>query len=514
MHTHTPTRSALALTPLLLLAGCAVGPDYHAPQTAAHDAFHASQEPQPGPSKLTSRPADLARWWETLADPQLESLLQRGIDANLDLKIALARLREVRAQRGVVAADELPTLNAGGAYTRGRSSENTRQNASQFEPSEGTDLYRIGFDASWELDFFGRVRRSVEAADADIGVALEARNDTLLSIAAEIGRNYVELRGFQKRLDVIEFAIQTERDTAGLVEARLKAGLATELDVAQARAQLASRESQRPPLRVGLKRVAHRLGVLTGQEPGALLEELAQTRPIPSVPPQVATGMPADLIRRRPDIRRAERQIAAATARVGVATADLYPRFTLLGDFGFQSSQIGDLLDANSRAWSIGPAFTWPLFDAGRVRSTIKVRDAQLEENVFTYERTVLNAYEEVENAMVSFIQEQDRRASLTSAVESSTRAVELARERYQSGVVDFLNVLDSQRLLYVTKDQLAESEQEVTVNLIALYKALGGGWESMIPAQPQSESESQSQPPAPQPGSQTDDQPQPPNAP
>ncbi|HLO41847.1 MAG TPA: efflux transporter outer membrane subunit, partial [Phycisphaerales bacterium] len=472
------TIAGLAATGVLALAlaGCKVGPDYSDRAVNAHDQFHALDDAQPGPSKLVNGPASIQRWWSTLNDPVLDGLLGRSINANLDLKLAQSRLMEARAQRGVVAADQWPQIDANGGYTRSRASDHSPQGQFNNSDSGGRDLYSVGFDASWELDIFGRVARSVEAADADLAAAEEDRNDVLVTLVAEVARNYVELRGFQKRVQVTAGAIQTERDSADLVRARFNAGLATELDVAQAESQTASRESQLPPLEVGLRRAAHRLAILMGQEPGALLEELRPVQAIPVAPPQVAVGVPADLIRRRPDIRRTERRIAAATARVGVATADLYPRFTLFGSFGLESDQIGNLIDMNSRRWSIGPSFNWPIFDAGRIRGTINVRDAQLDQAVLTYERTVLGAYEEVENSMVSFIQEQQRRISLAAAAESSARAVALARERYQSGVVDFLNVLDAQRLLYQSEDQLALSEQSVTVELISLYKALGGG--------------------------------------
>lgn len=460
------------------LSGCAVGPDYTPPEMATSGQFRSLSESQPVSSRLVAGPARVDRWWALLSDPMLDSLVERAVSANLDLRIAATRLSEARALRGTVAAEQFPRVDAGAGYERYRSSENTSRGFRVEEDSSGADSYRAGFDASWEIDLFGRVKRSVEAADADVSVAAETLSDVLVSLVAETARNYSELRAFQRRLAVTEFAIQTERDTLALVEARLRAGLATELDVAQARTQLSGRMSQLPPLRVGVRRSSHRLAVLIGQEPGALLDELAEARPIPPVPAEVAVGVPADLIRRRPDIRRSEREIAAATARVGVATADLYPRFTLLGSFGLESGRFGDLFDLDSRRWSIGPSMSWPVFDGGRIRSTIRVRDAQLERALLAYEKSVLVAFEEVENAMVAFIHEQGRRVSLSDAVDSSTLAVELARERYQNGLVDFLNVLDSQRLLYLAQDELVLSEQTVTVELIALFKALGGGWE------------------------------------
>jgi outer membrane protein, multidrug efflux system len=482
---------ASVLTVFGLVAGCAVGPDYTPPSREAHGSFHAIGQEQQGPSKVSGAGADHAEWWKRFGDPTLDSLVERAVSSNLDLRLAESRLREARAQRGIVAADRLPTVTGEGGYTRSRGSDTTNEGFGRQQSSDGVDLCRAGFDASWELDFFGRVRRSVEAADADVGAAAEERRDVLVSLLAELASNYVEFRGFQRRIEVVERTIQTEIETVELVSARFKAGLTTELDVAQAQAQLATRQSQRPPLRIGLKRASHRIAVLLGQEPGSLLEELGSSAMIPVPPGEVAVGAPADLLRRRPDIRRAERQIAASTARVGVATADLYPRFTLLGSFGFESGQVGDLVDMNSRVWSIGPGFSVPVFNAGRLRSAVKVRDEQLDQSLTTYERTVLTAFEEVENALVAYVQEQIRRQSLAEAVASNERAVSLSKERYQSGVVDFLNVLDSQRLLYQSQDQLVESDQQVTGNLVALYKSLGGGWRdepaAQAPADPES---------------------------
>ncbi len=479
----------------LSLAGCAVGPDYKAPQTQAPAAWS-----EPLEAGVKAGPADLRKWWTTLGDPALDSLIERAVAGSLDLREAAARVREARAQRGVAASELWPEVDVTGSYSRSRASENGAfvggsggGGAPVAGRNEATDLYQAGFDASWEIDVFGRVRRSVEAADADIGAATEAHRDVLVTLLAEVARNYVELRTFQSRLEIAQQNVKVQQATVDLSRSRYEAGLTSELDVARSESQLATTQSQIPVLDTGVKTAAHRLGVLLGQQPGALLGELAASKPIPPAPGEaggggggggggVPVGLPSDLLRRRPDIRRAERDLAAATARIGMATADLFPRFSLTGSFGFQSTQVGDLVDGDSRFWSIGPAVRWPIFEAGRIRSNINVQGARQEQAAARYERTVLTAFEDVENALVAYSRQQARRASLEQAVAADLRAVDLANELYTRDLTDFLNVLDSQRQLFLLQDQLVESQGTVTTSLIALYKALGGGWDEPSP--------------------------------
>ncbi|MDX2117958.1 MAG: efflux transporter outer membrane subunit [Planctomycetota bacterium] len=477
---------------LALLAGCTVGPNYAARDSKMPDAFAnvPSGAVEGVAGKTGSTPeageAQLANWWRSFNDPALESLVQRAIAANLDLKGAEARVREARGQRRVAGSADMPQVNASGGYTRSRLSENGSQSsAAQAQDSGGSDLFQGGFDASWELDVFGGTRRNVEAADATIAATENDRRDVLVSVLAEVCRNYVDVRGFQQRLSLAERTVALQQQTLELAEARFKAGLTGELDVSQARAQLATRQSQIPPLAIGLKQATHRLGVLLGEQPNALSEELAKAGEIPTTPEHVPVGLPADLLRRRPDIRRAERQLAAATARVGAATADLYPKFRLVGDFGFQSSQFGDLFDMNSRFWSIGPSVSVPIFEAGRIRGNIAVQEARVDQAAAAYDKAVLTAMEDVENSLVSFVQEQSRRRTLAASVEANRRSVELSQQLYQSGIVDFRNVLENQRNLYDSEDQLVQSVRGVSANLIALYKALGGGWESVEAPEP-----------------------------
>jgi NodT family efflux transporter outer membrane factor (OMF) lipoprotein len=417
-------------------------------------------------------------------------------------------VREARALRGVTGADLLPNLNANASYTRSRSSENAFSfggGGGSFNPGTGggggggggggapvidfddfsddgpTDLYQAGFDANWEIDLFGRVRRSIEAAEADVAAAVEDRRDALVTLLSEVARNYVELRSFQRRLDIARANLKAQQDTLDLTNARFKANLISDLDVARADAQVATTAAQIPALEAQRNTAAHRLGVLLGQPPASLLDELigpAADTAIPVGPPEVPPGLPSDLLRRRPDVRRAERQLAAATARVGVATADLFPRFSLTGSLGLQSDTFRDLGDSGSRFYSIGPSVSWPIFDAGRIRAQVRAENARQEAAVVTYEQSVLTALEDVENALVNHGKEQQRRDALRRAVAANRRSVEMATQLYDRGLTDFLDVLEAQRALFASEDALAQSDRTISTSLVALYKALGGGWE------------------------------------
>ena len=463
------------------LGGCTVGPNYHSPAVPLPDTW--SELPEAG---VTAQPVGEMQWWTTFQDPLLDSLIERAVAANFDLRIAQGRLREARALRVAIAADAWPTINTGGAYSRRRRSENiagftsTTSNGSSSSGSVlESNLFQTDFDATWELDLFGRVRRAVEAADADVGAAEENRRDVLVTLLAEVARNYVELRGLQRELTVANNNVQIQQKTTELTQERFRSGLTSRLDVTQAQAQLATTQSQVPLIESAARQTIHRLGVLLGQVPESLLEDLGPERPIPTVPVKVEIGVPSELLRRRPDVRRAERELAAATARVGVATADLFPRVFLSSNIvGLQSASISDLALASSRFWTAGPTISWPIFDAGRIRARIEVQNAREEQNLAQYEKTVMTSLEEVENALVAYTREQVRRQALLEAVDANIQAVELANERYIKGLGDFLSVLDTQRSLYSTEEQLAQSEQSVAANLIALYKAVGGGWE------------------------------------
>lgn len=459
---------------LWVLSGCAVGPDYHRVDPTVPAKW---SQALPG-HDLAGGASELVQWWRAFRDAELDFLVERAIQSNLDLKLAGARIREARAQRGVVAAGAYPQLNTSGSFARSRPSANASSPASAVED---LNFYQAGFDARWEIDIFGGVRRAVEAANAQIDSSEENRRDVLVSLLAEVARNYVQVRGSQLRISLANHNFETQRQTLELAKARFEAGLSSELDVAQAKASLATTEAQIPSLEASLKQAIHQLGVLLGQEPGALIEELSKVQPIPSPPPEIPLGIPSELLRRRPDLRRAERDLAAATAQIGVATADLFPKFSLTGAAGLESVGVADFLTSGSRFWSIGPTIRWPIFDAGRIRANIEVQNARQEQALVQYEKVVLTSLADVENALVAYAKEQATRSSLAQAVEANQRAVDISSELYARGLVDFLNVLVNQRALYQLQDQLAQSDQNLSTDLVALYKALGGGWK--VPA-------------------------------
>jgi NodT family efflux transporter outer membrane factor (OMF) lipoprotein len=464
----------LALVATGAMTGCMVGPDYKPPEASAPRPW---SEPLAGGE--TARDASLAQWWKDFRDPELDSLVTRALGANLDLRLAQARVREARAQLGLAGAALEPSLDASGSAAREKESANQPIMGSLLPPGTPltSNVYQAGFDASWELDLFGGNRRGAEAADAALAAAGYGLADAQVSLVAEVARNYVAARGYQQRLAIARENLAAQSDIVALAQSRYQQGFTSSLEPDQAATVLAQTEGQVPALEAGLQAAVHHLGVLLGQEPGALITELAATAPIPAAPPEVPAGLPADLVRRRPDIRVAERRLAEATARVGVAKADLYPKFSLTGSFGWESAQSGSLFTPASSAWSLGPSFRWPVFDAGKVRANIRVQDARQEQALVGYQKAVLAGFEDVENALVAYAKEQARNVPLRSAVASSGKALEVAREQYKSGLTSFINVLDAERTVYQAQDSLVQSDQAVAQDLIALCKALGGGW-------------------------------------
>jgi multidrug efflux system outer membrane protein len=474
------TQGAALLGAVLMLSGCTVGPDYAEPRPEAPPEW-SSIESQPGTgvgSRITpiASPAVLAEWWRSLEDPVLDSLIERALASNLDLRQARGRVREARARRGVVAGDLFPRVDANASYSRQRNSGTS--DAPLGPPGSEIDLYQAGFDASWEIDVFGGVRRRVEAADAELAASVEDERSVLVSLLAEIAQNYAELRGLQARTAIAASNLGAQRETLAMTRSRFEAGLVGEFDVSRAEAQVRSTEAEIPALESETRRAMHRLGVLLGEHPGALLGELSTRADMPRASGDVPIGLPSELLRRRPDIRRAERQLAATSARIGAATADLFPRFSLTGSLGLQSSDFGDLGDSGSRYWSVGPSVSWPVLDFGRIRSNIEVQTAREEQALAAYEQAVLLAFREVEDALVALSKEQARRDALAAAVAADRRAVELATALYRQGLSDFLSVLQAQRDLYRSEDALTRSGTAVVQELIRLYKSLGGGWE------------------------------------
>jgi NodT family efflux transporter outer membrane factor (OMF) lipoprotein len=432
---------------------------------------------------VAGAPADmraLGQWWTTFNDPTLTSLVDRALQGNLDLRQASARVREARARRGISAAERFPTLEASGAVSRTRSSEDTTVPGAD----QDNTLYTAGFDASWEIDVFGGVRRSVEAAEADVQASVENVRDVLVTLLAEVALNYVEVRSLQTRLAVTEANRDAQAKTLELVQASFDAGEVSQLDLEQARSNLQTTQAQIPTLETQLAQAKNRLGVLLGQPPGTLNAELGERQPVPVPPPEVAVGVPAETLRRRPDVRRAERELAAQTARIGVATADLYPRFTLLGSIGLEALSFSNLFAGANAVYNLGPQMRWNVFDAGRIRQNIAVQNARQEQALIVYEAAVLTALKDVDDVLIAYAKELTRRQSLLAAEQAARRTVEIAQNRYRAGESDFLTVLDAQRSLLSIQDQLAASNAQVTTNVIRLYKALGGGWTTLAAAE------------------------------
>ncbi len=523
---QAPARRAIVtvFTAAVVTAGCTVGPDYRPPEPRVPDRWHGGDEGSTPAGK-----ASVEQWWEVFDDPKLTDLIHRAADGNLDLRLAVLRIREARAVRGVAAGELLPVLGGSGSYQRSRSSANgplampqapgraeafadtvargaavstlgtglaaVAPNATGITNSvasglvsmlpnrtgppetDEVNLHATGFDASWEIDVFGGIRRNVEAADAAVQATIEDYRSTLVTLLAEVAITYVEIRTLQSQIEATTQNIQLQRETLGLTKSRLSLQLATELDVQQAETNLASTESALPLLQSGLAMSIYRLSVLLGQEPSALHGELTATQPIPQPPHEIVVGVPADILRQRPDIRSAERRLAEQTARIGVATADLYPRFTLAGTFGFESTNFNNLLDRGSIGYGFGPAFQWNIFDGLRNLNRIAAQEAVTHQSYIVYQRTLVVALQEVESSMVFYRREQVRRDALMRATEAAMKSVKLSETLYRNGLTDFQDVLDAQRSLANLENTLAQSRGQVAVNLVSLYKALGGGW-------------------------------------
>lgn len=513
---------------LSLVSACTLGPDFNPPDISVPAAWSESLEggEQAGTPQI-------AQWWIAFSDPVLDSLVEQAIASNFDLRMAESRIREARASLQMTGARQWPQINTSGSYTRTQSVKTPATNAAsgrvsttfspnglagvgltavspigpslsfspdlsgngnstvtlaagtegiRQSPSRQTDLYQAGFDASWELDIFGGIRREREAARAELEASEESRRAIQVTLIAEIARNYFELRETQIHLDIAQRNIRLLQESLDLVQSRFDAGLTNELDVKTAEALLATTHSFVPTLESNMTRSIHRLGVLLGLEPAALKSELSAAASLPVAPPEVLVGLPSDLLRRRPDVRYAERSLAAATARIGVATADLFPKFSLTGSFiGADNALEGIQLNSN-QTWSIGPSVRWPLFDAGRIRANINIQNARQEQSLIAYEKAVMTALEEVENALVSYAKEQNRLVALETAVEANRKALDIANELYTQGLVNFLHVLDAERSLFSSEDQRIQCKSSVLKNLVSLYKALGGGWDASLP--------------------------------
>lgn len=460
----------LPLCTLLLSAplavSCQVGPKYSEPELKLPDQWHQAVE-----DELASNAQDMRSWWTVFGDPVLDSLIERAAEGNLDLEISAARVREARALRRVAKADRVPTVDLSADASR----TDLSNSVDPFN-NGANSIYSVGVDATWELDVWGRVRSSIDAAGADIQSSEEALRDLLVLLYAEVAVNYVDLRTFQARLRYAEGNVEAQQSTLQLVNDRFDAQLVPALDIRQAEMNLARTQSALPTLRRNAAQAAHRIAVLLGSEPGAVYEILEQETPIPAGSDAVQVGIPAEVLRRRPDIRQAERALAAQTFRIGVAEANLYPQFALNGRFGWDALNSSDLLTSGNEAWSIGIPFRWNLFDRGRIKGDVAAQEARAEALQASYEQTVLLALEEVENAMVALSTERDRVGYLQASADAAQAAVDLVRELYNAGLKDFQPVLDSERTLAEQQDALASSQGLVARDLISLYTALGGG--------------------------------------
>src|SRR5579863_4449011 len=450
----------------LLTASCAVGPDYRAPQVA-------SAVVQNAQSTLFVAQSPEALWWQEFADPELDALERRALAANLDLRSAYDRVRAARAVFSERKLDYAPHVQLDGSYSH------FDEQQPGFGPARiNAQSDSLGFDAAWEIDLFGHVRRSVQAARADLGAEQANYHDAQVTVAAEVARNYFELRGAQKRLLVARENLGTEHQTLELTQLLDETGRGSELDVQRSRARLKATEATIPPLEAAEKQAGYRLAVLLSERPGALDAELKPVS-VATYAKALPIGDPAELLRRRPDVRAAERQLAAATARVGVATADLFPRVNVTGFVGFLSGDVGRLFSttatSDSRAWSVTPTVSWAAFDIGSVRARLRARRAQADSAAASYEQVVLLALEETENSLTAYGKRQARLARLSAQAIASRRAAELAEAQYREGVADYLVLLDAQRTLLDAEDEVAQAEADVNVEVVAVYKALGG---------------------------------------
>ena len=466
---QTPSRGAvLAVAALALFwtAGCEVGPNYVPPRQ--HMPARWVAPPTTQASVTVHDPVRVDRWWSEFHDPVLDSLISRAVQSNLDLLDAQSRIRAARATRGIASSGLFPVVGSSASMARAGTAAGSGE------------AWRSGFDASWELDVFGGVRRQIEAATADVQAAVENRRAVTVSVVAEVAADYLFLRGFQQELVIARENLDIQIRNAEVARGKLRAGTGTGLDVSNADAQVATTRATIASFMEQEQQEVYAISILLGLEPSALVEELRATGPIPVTPPVVPVGLPSDLLRRRPDIRQAERQLASQTARIGVAVADLFPRFSLTGALNFQASQFQPMFNWNNRSWSFGPSVSWQIFDAGRIWNNIEVQNALQEQALIGYRHTVLLALQDVENALVSYAQDQQRRAALAEAVAANQKALEQATTLYRTGLTDFLRVIDAERSLFATQDALVQTDRSVATDLVALYKALGGGWETV----------------------------------
>jgi len=468
--------AASALLVPLVMQGCAaVGPNYREPEIATPDAWTDKVVEQ----VTLGSESTLQTWWTVFDDPVLNGLIERSRQQNLDLEIAVSRVRESREVLAMARGEKQPVVDAGASVSASKLSDDGP--LQQVAPVGGFDtqgLFEIGVDAGWEIDVFGKVRRTIEAAGAQYEASIEDYRDVMVTLFAEVAIAYTEVRGTQQRILYARDNVENQQASLALAVDRWENGVTSKLDVAQARANLAATKASIPSLEISLDQALNRLAVLLGQDAGSLQQELEATAPIPTPGESIGIGVPADVLRQRPDIRRSERLLAAQTAQIGVATADLYPRFSIGGFIGLQSRSVANLFDGSSVTFGLNAPIQWNIFDGGRTRANIRIQDEKANQRLLQYRQNVLTAVEEVENAITGFNLNRSRRDLLEEATIATAEAVDLVLVQYETGLTDFLNVLVTQRDLDAQQQRLVATETEVVLDLVALYKALGGGWD------------------------------------
>jgi NodT family efflux transporter outer membrane factor (OMF) lipoprotein len=487
-----PQRSAIwgaaSLLLVVSLAGCSnmrewwsngfkVGPNYCSTKASVADSWIEASDP-----RLRCYEVDNACWWTAFADPTLDQLVAAASQQNLTLKMAGCRILQARAEYGIAAGNLFPqqqTMTA--QYTRNAMSANAYPFNLIALPTYDYSNWQGGFNASWELDFWGRFRRAIEAADANLNAQVEGFDNALVLLQAEVATNYIQMRSYEERLELARKNLDIQRETLRIVTLRERQGLVTELDVQQATANLGRTESLIPSLQTGRRMAENRLCILMAEPPNDLARSMRSPGMIPNPPQEVIVGIPAQLLLRRPDVRQAERQAAAQSARIGIAAADFYPHIAITGTIGLQAERLNQLFEAGSLVGSIGPGISWNILNYGRIVNNVRSQDAQFQQAVLNYRDTVLRANEEVENGIVSFLNEQDRVRSLDKTARASARSVQLAMLQYEKGLINYQPLLDSQRDLLQQQDALAQSRGMVGENLIAIYRALGGGWRARL---------------------------------
>ncbi len=484
----------LCLFALLAAAsGCEVGPNYHSPRMnvpADYSAVKPTGSPRLGPPSQNNS-VELATWWEALHDPELNRLIARAVAANPDLHIATNHLQEAREAEAVVTGQSLPAAEFAMGAGRGTGTNVTKGRISQpLNAGTNTGGYKeitqvLGFDAAWEVDLFGQLRRESEAVQADSRAAFDLHNEVLITLLGDVARSYLDVRTLQARVDIAQQNIASEQRLVDYSNVRFQRGLSNELDAALADRELAAAQSVLQPLQAQLAAAKRSVAVLIGQFPEDLGTELDQTAPIPQAPVELPTGLPAELLRRRPDVLEAENQMIAANARIGVATANLYPQIYLTAGYGWQGQGLGRSPVKWNDVWSIGPAVRWALFDFGTMDAAIQTSDFQTREALWNYRKVVMNAVREVDDALQNYDAERSRLQNLSRALTAAQRAYTLAKQRYDRGIIDFLNVLDAERQLFTLQDELTQSQEQTVTQFIALCKALGGGWEGFAPPPP-----------------------------